>query len=153
MRKGFTLIEIMVVVVIIGVLAALAIPTYKLAVVRARQREALVNLKYLWELEQAFFAEHGHFGPGIHVDINEAHLPPGVGGRIKSYIDNDPPLEFSLPPSHRYYYYIYYETNPPFIYIGADCRGENDLDGDPTPDWWYIWNDGVIRPMFDDAVE
>jgi type IV pilus assembly protein PilA len=43
-QKGFTLIELMIVIAIIGILAAIAIPAYQDYTVRARVSEALVTL-------------------------------------------------------------------------------------------------------------
>jgi prepilin-type N-terminal cleavage/methylation domain-containing protein len=52
MRKarGFTLIELMIVVSIMGVLAAIAIPNYLTMTCRAKQSEAKGNLSRLWQL-------------------------------------------------------------------------------------------------------
>lgn len=44
-RRGFTLLELMVVVAVVGVLASVAIPSFKRAQCRARQREAPLLLK------------------------------------------------------------------------------------------------------------
>lgn len=44
MRKGFTLIEVLIVIIIIGILATIALPQFKRTVERARRGEALSNL-------------------------------------------------------------------------------------------------------------
>jgi len=43
MKKGFTLVEMLVVVFIVGVLATVALPQYRLSVERARTTEAMSN--------------------------------------------------------------------------------------------------------------
>jgi type IV pilus assembly protein PilA len=57
--KGFTLIELMIVVAIIGILAAIAIPNFLNYQRRARSSEARVNLGGIRTSEVAFLAENG----------------------------------------------------------------------------------------------
>jgi prepilin-type N-terminal cleavage/methylation domain-containing protein len=59
--KGFTLIELMIVVVIIGILAALAIPRFSNASDRAKEKEADGILKQIYTLQEVHHAANGAF--------------------------------------------------------------------------------------------
>jgi type IV pilus assembly protein PilA len=55
-RAGFTLIELMIVVAVLGLLAALAIPSWVLHVRRAKAVEAYENLKQLYNQAAVYYA-------------------------------------------------------------------------------------------------
>jgi type IV pilus assembly protein PilA len=57
LQKGFTLIELMIVVAIIGLLAALAIPNFIRFQARSKQSEVKANLKGLFTAEKAYYQE------------------------------------------------------------------------------------------------
>jgi len=57
-QAGFSLVELMVVVAIIGILASLAIPSIGKYMAKARQSEAKTQLSSLYTAEKAFFAEY-----------------------------------------------------------------------------------------------
>lgn len=57
--KGFTLIEIMVVVVIIGLMAALAIPGFQKARKTSQEKAVFNNLRELASAAQQYFIEEG----------------------------------------------------------------------------------------------
>jgi len=56
--KGFTLIELMIVVAIIAILAAIAIPQYKKFQAKAKAAEAKTNLGAIASCEEAYHAEN-----------------------------------------------------------------------------------------------
>lgn len=61
-QNGFTLIELMIVVAIIGILAAIAIPNFKNYSKRARQSEAKQELGNIRTLQEVYRSENGVYG-------------------------------------------------------------------------------------------
>ena len=58
-RGGFTLIELMIVVAIIGILAAIAIPNFLRFQLKAKSSEGKTNLAAIRTAEESYFAEYG----------------------------------------------------------------------------------------------
>ncbi|WP_241758516.1 type IV pilin protein [Myxococcus landrumensis] len=56
-KGGFTLIELMIVVAIIGILAAIAIPNFIRFQAKSKQSEAKTNLKAIFTAQKAYFGE------------------------------------------------------------------------------------------------
>jgi len=62
-KKGITLIEMLIVIAIIGIIAAVSIPAYVGQQTRAARTEAYANLQNLRMLEEQYLAENGVYAP------------------------------------------------------------------------------------------
>lgn len=63
-RRSFTFIEIIVVIVIVGLLAALALPQFGTSKERSFDKEAKLNLQSIQEAEATYKMEKGTYYPG-----------------------------------------------------------------------------------------
>ena len=90
---GFTLVELMVVVVIISLLAMVAVPSYNVSVAKARRADAQSTLSGLASAMERWFTQSGSYlgaaGPiGSPTDTGAPHIyfaQSPVDGKIKFY--------------------------------------------------------------------
>ena len=105
-KGGFTLIELMIVVAIIGVLAAIAIPAYRDFVKRARMSEVLVCFDAIAQGASEYHAALGYFPDSSYgatnlavfsdeyanislIDLSDSNVNIGIVADFKSHLDLD----------------------------------------------------------------
>lgn len=153
-QTGFTLIEVMVVVVIVGILAAIGIPNFLRYRAHAMQAEARSNLAAIFVAEASYFGEQKHYG-----DLSDIGFAlGGIGTNRYTYrtgLGNGAGLgpnggNFCGPPSGSC---DTIQTAIPAVEAvvftgsvgvaatsttGFTATAAADLDSDATHDGWYV---------------
>jgi type IV pilus assembly protein PilA len=85
--EGFTLMELVVVVIVIGVLASVAIPVYIHQREKGHDAQARADLRNLAQHQELLLHRTGTYGTGAELDIpiGRVTISPGVDLRVVGY--------------------------------------------------------------------
>ncbi|MBW2271929.1 MAG: type II secretion system protein [Deltaproteobacteria bacterium] len=128
---GFTMIELMIVIAIVGMLAAVAIPNYLRFQMKAKSSEAKVNLAAIHTAEESYFSEFGTYLPATAE-------PPAIPGTTRTVFDIANPGFLTLG---------WQPEGTVFFSYGVAVSGDNtaytadagaDIDGNSTPQYWGV---------------
>ena len=147
-QKGFTLIELMIVVAVLGIVSAIAIPNFMRYQAKSRQTEAKTNLGGIFVAETTYYGENSYFGNfgqigfAVAAATNRYTYRTGAagpaggastgtagndlinpGGGLLATRENEVVPAMNSTPG-----------NPP----GFTATATANLDSDPTCDYWHV---------------
>jgi type IV pilus assembly protein PilA len=153
--KGFTLIELMIVIAIIAFLSMVSIPSFMKFLSKAKRTEAYINLGSLYIAEKAYWAEHGKYSKILRGQ-------GGIGWQPEGYVGGGKQERF-------YYTYGFADgqegtslftgkLETPASALMQTQANDNafviaaaaDIDGDGVADVLTINQNNEIKLMFDD---
>jgi len=129
--RAYTLTEILVVLVIIGILVLLALPNLMPLITKAKTTEAKLQLEHLAKLQQGFFFEHSTYSS----DLAEI-------GFVQDQLSSD-----GKDGKANYKIEIVSANNSAFV---AKATAVADFDGDGVYNVWQIDQDKTLKEITQD---
>lgn len=128
-ESGFSLTELLVVLVIIGVLVLLALPRLMPVVTKAKTTEAKLNLKQVYMLQKSYKFEYDRFSPNLNEIGYEQETLITEGGSARYMIEI---------------------TSSELSSFVATATSVVDFDNDGTFNTWEVNQAGTIKEIIPD---
>jgi general secretion pathway protein G len=125
-KKGYTLLELMIVVAIVGILVTLAIPTFQQSAMKAKEAALKQNLFTLRAVLDQFYADRGDYPVSLESLVEEKYLRA---------IPVDPFTKSATTWNEIYEEQEEGDDSPAGVYDVKSGSDDLAMDGTPYKDW------------------
>ena len=123
--RGFTLLELIVVITILGILVAIALPNYKNSIVQAREAVLRENLYRLRDLIDQYQSDKGRYPESLEALVTDGYLRKVPEDPISRSPWVEVPPEFDAASGEA----------PTGVYDVKSASGQAGTNGIPYSEW------------------
>jgi general secretion pathway protein G len=123
---GFTLIELITVVALVSILAAIALPNYRVAIIQSREAVLKENLYRLRDLIDQYYLDKGQYPSALEALVEEGYLRKLPEDPMTRSADWTP--VYAEPDPDR-------PAEPPGVYDVKSSSEQLSLSGTPYSEW------------------
>ncbi len=125
--RGFTLIELMVVMTIIGILVGIALPQFRASILQAREAVLKEDLFRMRQAIDQYYADKGRYPVSLEALVEDGYLRQLQADPITRAVDwVVVPAEVESSST---------SSEPPGVYDVRSAAGGNSSNGTPYSEW------------------
>ena len=133
-QSGFTLLELIIVIAIIGILATIAMPALKNMPVRAKESVLKTNLRTLRDMIDQYYGDKGKYPTSLDALVTEGYVRKLPVDPITKSSDTWVPVYEEIDPDHPPAESDTDPAKPGIVDVHSGAPG-NSLDGIPYKEW------------------
>jgi general secretion pathway protein G len=133
-QSGFTLLELIIVIAIIGILATIAMPALKNMPVRAKESVLKTNLRTLRDMIDQYYGDKGKYPTSLDALVGEGYVRKLPVDPMTKSTETWVPVYEEIDPEHPPAETESDPSKPGIVDVHSGAPGKS-LDGTPYKEW------------------
>jgi general secretion pathway protein G len=133
-QRGFTLLELIIVIAIVGILATIAMPALKNVPIRAKESVLKTNLRTLRDMIDQYYGDKGKYPTSLDALVDEKYVRKLPTDPMTHSSETWVPVYEEIDPEHPPAETESDPAKPGIVDVHSGAPGSS-LDGIPYKDW------------------